>query len=50
VHSDQLVLGGGLRWHLSPRFAVGVEVDSFDKDASFVGIDLTTGIGRFGKD
>lgn len=45
VHSNQLALGAGVEWRVTDRLAFRLELDSFDKDAQFLGVGVSS---RFG--
>ena len=42
----QLNVGGGVQWRFAPKWFLRAEFDSFDNDASYIGISLGRYIGR----
>ncbi|MBU2862592.1 OmpA family protein [Reinekea forsetii] len=44
--SLQLNIGGGVQWRFAPKWFVRAEFDSFDNDASIIGISIARYFGR----
>ncbi|MFQ3230338.1 OmpA family protein [Reinekea sp.] len=42
----QLNIGGGVQWRFAPKWFLRAEFDSFDNDASFIGLSIGRYIGR----